>query len=99
MVGRSSVQFTVLRDTFLPVVSRKATPLGGVEAVTEDKKLLPWYGLLLTSFGSVIGNGCPKACLEGKAIMGTDGSVKDPTATYSFVISISRTDVKTNIKR
>ena len=30
--------------------------------------------------------------------MGTDGLVRDPTATYSFVISISRTDVKTNVK-
>jgi hypothetical protein len=38
------------------------------------------------------------AIWEGKAIMGTDGSVRDPTATYSFVISISRTDVKTNVK-
>jgi hypothetical protein len=36
-----------------------------------------------------------KAIWEGKAIMGTDGSVRDPTATYSFVISISRTDMKT----
>jgi hypothetical protein len=36
---------------------------------------------------------------EGKAItMGTDNSVQDPFATYSFVISISRTDVKTNVK-
>jgi hypothetical protein len=35
---------------------------------------------------------------EGKAIMGTDGSVRDPTATYSFVISFSRTDVKTNVR-
>jgi hypothetical protein len=38
------------------------------------------------------------AIWEGKAIMGTDGSVRDPTATYSFVISISRTDVKTNVR-
>jgi hypothetical protein len=30
--------------------------------------------------------------------MGTDGSVWDPTATYSFVISISRTDVQTNVR-
>jgi hypothetical protein len=31
---------------------------------------------------------------EGKkAIMGTDGAVQDPVATYSFVISISRTNV------
>jgi hypothetical protein len=37
------------------------------------------------------------AILEGKAIMGTDGSVQDPVATYSFVISISRTDVKTSL--
>jgi hypothetical protein len=35
---------------------------------------------------------------EGKAIMGTDGSVQDPTATYLFVISISRTDMKTNVR-
>jgi hypothetical protein len=35
---------------------------------------------------------------EGKAIMGTEGSAQDPVATYSFVISISRTDVKTNVK-
>jgi hypothetical protein len=39
-----------------------------------------------------------RAIWEGKAIMGTDGSVRDPTATYSFVISISRTDVKTNVR-
>jgi hypothetical protein len=39
-----------------------------------------------------------RATWEGKAIMGTDGSVQDPVATYSFVISISRTDVKTNVK-
>ena len=38
------------------------------------------------------------AIWEGKAIMGTDGSVRDPTATYSFVISLSRTDVKTNVR-
>jgi hypothetical protein len=38
-----------------------------------------------------------QAIWEGKAIMGTDGSVKDPVATYSFVISISQTDVKTNV--
>jgi hypothetical protein len=39
------------------------------------------------------------AIWEGKAIMGTGGSVRDPTpATYSFVISISRTDVKTNVR-
>jgi hypothetical protein len=30
--------------------------------------------------------------------MGIDGSVQDPIATYSFVISISRTDVKPNVK-
>jgi hypothetical protein len=34
---------------------------------------------------------------EGKAIMGTDGSVQDPIATYLFVISISRTDIKTSV--
>jgi hypothetical protein len=39
-----------------------------------------------------------KAIWEGKAIMGTDGSVRDPTATYSFVISISQNVVKTNVK-
>jgi hypothetical protein len=38
------------------------------------------------------------AIWEGKAIMGTDGSVQDPVVTYSFVISISRTDVKTSVK-
>jgi hypothetical protein len=38
-----------------------------------------------------------QAIWEGKAVMGTDGSVKDPVATYSFVISISQTDVKTNV--
>jgi hypothetical protein len=31
-------------------------------------------------------------------MMGTDGSVQDPIATYSFVISISRTDVKTSVR-
>jgi hypothetical protein len=30
--------------------------------------------------------------------MGTDRSVRDPIATYLFVISISRTDVKTNVR-
>jgi hypothetical protein len=39
-----------------------------------------------------------RAIWEGKAIMGTDGSVQDPVATYSFVISISRTDVKPNVR-
>jgi hypothetical protein len=39
-----------------------------------------------------------RAIWEGKAIMDTDGSVQDPVATYSFVISISRTDVKTSVK-
>jgi hypothetical protein len=39
-----------------------------------------------------------RAIWERKAIMGTDGSVRDPVATYSFVISISRTDVKTSVK-
>ena len=29
---------------------------------------------------------------------GTDGSVRDPTATYLFVISISQNDVKTNVR-
>jgi hypothetical protein len=37
-----------------------------VEAVTKNKKLLPWYGLLLAaSFGSGFGNGCLKAHLFG----------------------------------
>jgi hypothetical protein len=35
-----------------------------------------------------------RAIWEGKAIMGTDGSVQDPIATYLFVISISQTNVK-----
>jgi hypothetical protein len=40
-----------------------------------------------------------RAIWEGKAIlMGTDGSVQDPIASYSFVISISQTDVKTNVR-
>jgi hypothetical protein len=39
-----------------------------------------------------------RALWEGKAIMGTDGSVQDPIATYSFVISISQTDVKPWVK-
>jgi hypothetical protein len=42
-----------------------------------------------------------RAIWEGKAIMGStaDGSVQDPVATsYSFVISISRTDVKPNVR-
>jgi hypothetical protein len=41
-----------------------------------------------------------RAIWEGKAIMGTDdGSVRDPVVpTYSFVIFISRTDVKTSVK-
>jgi hypothetical protein len=40
-----------------------------------------------------------RAIWEGKAIMGTDGSAHNPVAaTYSFVISISRTDVKTSVK-
>jgi hypothetical protein len=37
------------------------------------------------------------AIWEGKTIMGSDGSVQDPVATYSFVIFISRTDVKPNV--
>jgi hypothetical protein len=36
-----------------------------VEAVTKDKKLLPWYGLVLASLGSGVGNGCLKARLFG----------------------------------
>jgi hypothetical protein len=40
-----------------------------------------------------------QAIWEGKAIMGTHGSVRDPVATnYLFVISISRTDIKTSVK-
>lgn len=39
-----------------------------------------------------------KAIWEGRAIMGTDGSVKGSSATYSFVISMSQTDVNTNVK-
>jgi hypothetical protein len=40
-----------------------------------------------------------RAIWEGKAIMGTDGSsVQDPDATYSFVMSISLTDIKTSVK-
>jgi hypothetical protein len=36
-----------------------------VKAVTKNKKLLPWYGLLLACFGSGVGNGCPKGRLFG----------------------------------
>lgn len=39
-----------------------------------------------------------KAILEGKAIMGTDGLVKLSAATYSFDMSMSQTDVTTNVK-
>lgn len=39
-----------------------------------------------------------RAIWKGKAIVGTDGSVQDPVVTYSFVMSISRTDVKTSVK-
>jgi hypothetical protein len=35
---------------------------------------------------------------EGKAIMGTDGLVKKSKATYSFVISMSKTNVNINVK-
>jgi hypothetical protein len=35
---------------------------------------------------------------EGKAIMGTNGSVKKCKATYSFVLSMSKTNVNTNVK-
>jgi hypothetical protein len=35
---------------------------------------------------------------EGNVIMGTDGSVKNSKATYSYVISMSNTNVNTNIK-
>jgi hypothetical protein len=39
-----------------------------------------------------------KAIWEGQAIMGTDGSVRDPLATYSFVISLSQIEVATCAK-
>jgi hypothetical protein len=39
-----------------------------------------------------------KAIWEGQAIMGTDGSVRDPLATYSFVISLSQIEVETCAK-
>jgi hypothetical protein len=35
---------------------------------------------------------------EGKAIMGTAGSVKDPVATYSFVIHLPKNRRKTSVK-
>jgi hypothetical protein len=35
---------------------------------------------------------------EGKAIMGTDGLVKKSKATYSFVMSMSKTNVNINVK-
>ena len=38
-----------------------------------------------------------RAIWEGRAIMGTDGSVEDPVATYSFMISISKQDIKTDV--
>jgi hypothetical protein len=40
----------------------------------------------------------PKAIWEGQAIMGTDGSMRDPFATYSFVISLSQIEVVTCAK-
>ena len=39
-----------------------------------------------------------KAFWEGKAIMGTDGSVKGEVATYSWVISIKQDDIQCNVK-
>jgi hypothetical protein len=39
-----------------------------------------------------------KAIWEGQAIMGTDGSVRNPLATYSFVISLSQIEVATCAK-
>jgi hypothetical protein len=39
-----------------------------------------------------------KAIWEGIAIMGTDGSVRDQLATYSFVISLSQTNIATCAK-
>jgi hypothetical protein len=39
-----------------------------------------------------------KAIWEGTAIMGTDGSVRDPIATYSFVISLSQEAVAVSVK-
>jgi hypothetical protein len=39
-----------------------------------------------------------KAIWEGQAIMGTDGFVCDPLATYSFVISLSQIKVATCAK-
>jgi hypothetical protein len=39
-----------------------------------------------------------KAIWQGQAIMGTDGSVWGSIATYSFVISISNTNITPNVK-
>jgi hypothetical protein len=39
-----------------------------------------------------------RAIWEGNAIMGTDGLVKNSTATYAFVISMSQANVNTNVK-
>ena len=39
-----------------------------------------------------------KAIWEGTAIMGTDGSVRDPIATYSYVISLSQEAVSVSVK-
>ena len=39
-----------------------------------------------------------KAIWEGTAIMGTDGSIRDPIATYSFIISLSQTAISPNVK-
>jgi hypothetical protein len=47
---------------------------------------------------NVISEDIAAAIWQGRAIMGTDGSVKGPIATYSFVISLSKKDVQTNVK-
>jgi hypothetical protein len=47
---------------------------------------------------NVLKESIAKAIWEGTAIMGTNGSVHNPTATYSFVISLSQTEVTTCAK-
>jgi hypothetical protein len=39
-----------------------------------------------------------KAIWEGTAMVGTDGSIRNPLATYSFVISLSQIKVVTCAK-
>jgi hypothetical protein len=39
-----------------------------------------------------------KAIWEGTAIMGTNGLVGNPLVTYSFVLSLSQSDVSTFVK-